>query len=201
MAIEAQSAREPGTGQITHLLTKMRQGDPRAEEELLSRVYPELHALAASMMAREAPGHTLQPTALLDEAWMRLFGRAMPHCPDRAYLFAAVGNAMRRILVEHARRKKRGKRWGNQERVDIESVEPVAPQPEDELLAVDEAVERLAECDPEAARLVDLCYFVGLTQPQAAKELGVSLAKVERTLAFARAWLFRDIERTRNALK
>ena len=197
MTTEAQLAGAPGTEEITRLLAKMREGDPKAEEELLSRVYHELRALAASMMAREAPGHTLQPTALVDEAWMRLFGHGQPHCPDRAYFFAAVGKAMRRILVENARRKQRLKRGGNLERVDLESVELAAPLPEDELLAVDEAVERLVECDPEAAKVVELCYFVGLTQGQAAKELGVSLATVERTLAFACAWLFRDIERSR----
>jgi len=199
MTTEAQPAGAPGEGEITRLLEKMREGDPKAEEELLSRVYPELHALAASMMAREAPGHTLQPTALVDEAWMRLFGRAKLHCPDRDYFFAALAKAMRRILVENARRKKRLKRGGNLERVDIESVELAAPVPDDELLAVDEALDRFAECEPFAARLVHLYCFVRLTQKEAAKALGVSLATVERTLAFARAWLFRELERSRNA--
>jgi RNA polymerase sigma factor (TIGR02999 family) len=199
MTSEEPSARVPGTGDITRLLDKMREGDPKAEEELLSHVYHELRALAGVMMAREAPGQTLQPTVLVDEAWMRLFGRAIPHCPDRAYFFAAVGEAMRRILVENARRKKRLKRGGDLERVDIERVELAAPLPDDELLAVDEALDRLAECEPFAAKLVKLCYFVGLTQEQAAKELGVSLSTVERTLAYARAWLFRDIEQSRNA--
>ena len=110
MTTEAASAPVPGTGEITRLLEKMREGDPQAEEELFSRVYHELRALAASMMAREAPGQTLQPTALVDEAWLRLFGRTKPHCPDRAYFFAMVGKAMQRILVEKARRKQRGKR-------------------------------------------------------------------------------------------
>jgi len=199
MSTEPQPAGAPGEGEITRLLQKMREGDPKAEEELLSRVYPELHALAAAMMAHEAPGHTLQPTALVDDAWLRLFGRDKPHCPDRAYLFAALGTAMRRILVEHARRKKREKRGGNREKVDIDSVELVGPLPDDQLLAVDEALDRLSECDPFAVKLVDLCYFVRLTQPEAAKALGVPLAKVERTLAFARAWLFRELERSRNA--
>ena len=198
MTNEAQPARAPGEGEITRLLAKMREGNPKAEEELLSRVYHELRALAASMMAHESPGQTLQPTALVDEAWMRLFGGAKPQCPDRAYLFAAIGKAMRRILVENARRKKRLKRGGNLEKVDIESVELAAPLPDDELLAVDEALDRLAESDPFAAKLVELCYYVGLTQPQAAKELGISLATVERTLAWARAWLYRDIQRSRN---
>ncbi len=199
MSTEPQPAGAPGEGEITRLLQRMREGDPGAEEELLSRVYHELRALAGSLMAREAPGHTLQPTALLDEAWMRLFGRAKPHCPDRAYFFAMIGKAMRRILAEHARRKHRKKYGGGLEKVDIESVEVVGPLPDDQLLAVDEAVDRLAESEPRAAELVDLCYFVGLTQEQAAGELGISVATVERTLAFARAWLFRELERSRNA--
>ena len=119
MTIEAQPPGAPGTEEITRLLAKMREGDPKAEEELLSRVYHELRALAASMMAREAPGHTLQPTALADEAWMKLFGRAKPHCPDRAYFFAAAGKAMRRILVENARREQRLKRRGVTSRKSI----------------------------------------------------------------------------------
>ena len=159
---------------------------------------PALRALAAAMLAREAPGHTLQPTALVDEAWLRLFGQAKPNCPDRAYLFAALAKAMRRILVESARRKKRGKRWGNLERVDIESVELAAPMPDDELLAVHEALDRLAESDPFAARLVDLCYFAGLTQKRAAGLLDVSISTVERTWAYTRAWLSREVERSRN---
>ena len=199
MTTEAQLAGAPGEGEITRLLQKMREGDPKAEEELLSRVYHELHALAAAMMARETPSHTLQPTALVDDAWLRLFGRDKPHCPDRAYLFAALGTAMRRVLVEHARRKKREKRGGNREKVDIDSVELVGPLPDDQLLAVDEALDRFTQCEPFAVKLVDLCYFVGLTQEQAAKEVEVSLATVERTLAFARAWLFRELERSRNA--
>jgi RNA polymerase sigma factor (TIGR02999 family) len=154
--------------------------------------------LAASTMAREAPGPTLQPTALVDEAWTRLFGGAVPHCPDRAYFFAAVGEAMRRILVENARRKKRLKRGGGLQRIDIAHVELVAPLPDDELLAVDEALDRFAEGEPFAAKLVKLCYFVGLTQEQAAKELGVSLSTVERDLAYARAWLRRELEKGRN---
>jgi RNA polymerase sigma factor (TIGR02999 family) len=198
MTTTAEPARVSRTGEITRWLEAMREGDPKAEEELLSRVYHELRAIAGAMMAREAPGQTLQPTALVDEAWVRLFGRAKPHCPDRAYFFGAVGEAMRRILVENARRKKRLKRGGDLERVDIEHVELAAPLPDDELLALDEALDRLAECEPFAAKLVKLCYFVRLTQEQAAKELGVSISTVERTLAYARAWLFRELEKSRN---
>lgn len=199
MTTKAESAPAPGTGEITRLLKMVREGDPKAQEELLSRVYHELRARAGSMMAHEAPGQTLQPTALVDEAWLRLFGHAKLHCPDRAYFFAAVGEAMRRILVENARRKKRLKRGGYLERVDMEHVELAAPLPDDDLLALDEALTRLAEFDPRAAELVKLCYFVGLTQEQAAKELGISVATVERSWAFAKAWLFREIQKSRNA--
>jgi len=194
MTTEPQSAGAPGEGEITRLLQGMREGDPTAEEELLSRVYHELRALAAAMMARERPGQTLQPTALVHEAWLRLFGRAKLNCPDRAYFFATVGKAMRRILVGIARSKKRGKRWGNLEKVDIEHVELAAPLPDDELLALNEALDRLTEIDPFAAELVHLCFFAGFTQECAAKELGVSISKVERTWAYTRAWLFREME-------
>jgi RNA polymerase sigma factor (TIGR02999 family) len=170
------------------------EGHPEAEGGLFSRAYHDLRRIAAEMMAREAPDQTLQATALVDEAWMRLFGSAKPHCADRAYLFAAVGKAMRRILVENARRKKRLKRGGNLERVDIEHVALAAPLPDDKLLALDEALDRLAEHDPFAAKVVDLCYFAEFTQKQAAELLDVSLSKVERTWAYARAWLFREIE-------
>ena len=166
---------------------------------MLSRVYRELRALAASKMAHEAPGQTLQATALVHEAWLRLGGGSGQRFPDRAYFFAAAGEAMRRILVERARRKKRLKHGGNLERVDIEHVDLAAPLPDDELLALDEALTRLAGFEPRAAELVKLCFFVGLTQEQAAKELGISVATVERTWAFARAWLFREIQKGRNA--
>ncbi len=198
MTTAAQSVRVPGTGEITRLLAKMREGDPKAEEELFTRVYHELRALAASMLTHEAPGQTLQPTALVDEAWMRLFGRAKLNCPDWAYFFAAVGKAMRRILVESARRKKRLKRGGNLQRVDIDNVELAAPMPDEDLLALDEGLDRLAESDAFAAKLVHLCYFAGLTQKRAAKELGVSITEVERTWRHTRAWLAREVEKSRN---
>jgi RNA polymerase sigma factor (TIGR02999 family) len=125
------------------LLEAMREGDPKAAEELLSHIYPQLRALAAAMMAREAPGHALQPTALVHEAWLRLgLGEGAPfHC--RAYFFAALGAAMRRILVEAARRRKRLKRGGDLQRVDLEDVQLAAPMPDDELIALDEALDRL----------------------------------------------------------
>jgi RNA polymerase sigma factor (TIGR02999 family) len=198
MSNGAEPARGPGAGEITRLLEAMREGDPEAGEELLSHVYRELRALAARKMAHEAPGQTLQPTALVHEAWLRLGLGERARFPCRAYFFAAVGEAMRRILVEIARRKKRLKHGGNLVRVDIGNVDLVAPLPDDELLALDEALTRFAESEPRAAELVKLLCFVGMTQEQAAKELGISVATVERRWAFARAWLFRDIQKSRN---
>jgi RNA polymerase sigma factor (TIGR02999 family) len=197
MTVRPESARARETGEITRLLEQMREGHPEAEEELLSHVYGRLRALAAHKMANEAAGQTLQPTALVHEAWLRLAGGRELPCANRAYFFAAAGEAMRRILVENARRKKRLKRGGNLERVDIDEVELATPLPDDELLALDEALDHFAQCEPRAAELVKLLYFVGLTQEQAAQELGVSLSTVERSWAFARAWLFREIQKLR----
>jgi RNA polymerase sigma factor (TIGR02999 family) len=198
MTTKAESAPVPGTGEITRLLQQMREGDPEAAEQLLSHIYPELRALAYAKMAHEAPGQTLQPTALVHEAWLRLGGGEGGRFPSRAYFFAAAGEAMRRILVENARRKKRLKHGGNLERVDIENVGLASPLPDDDLLALDEALTRLAELHPRAAELVKVLFFVELTQEQAAKELSISVPTVERRWAFARAWLFREIQRSRN---
>jgi RNA polymerase sigma factor (TIGR02999 family) len=199
MTTKVEAAGESGPGEITRWLEAMRQGKPEAQEEVLCRIYHELRALAASKMANEAPGQTLQPTALVHEAWLRLGIGDGARFPDRAYFFAAAGEAMRRILVEIARRKKRLKHGGDLERVDIDKVDMAALGPDEELLAVDEALTRLAECEPRAAEVVKLLYFIGLTQEQAARELGVSLATVERDWAFARAWLRRDIQRAQEA--
>jgi RNA polymerase sigma factor (TIGR02999 family) len=199
MLSKAKPAPGRGRGDITRLLEEMREGAPEAAEELVSRVYPELRRLAAFRMAQEAPGHTLQATALVHEAWLRLVGRDGARFPDRAYFFAAAGEAMRRILVENARRKKRLKRGGDLQRVELEDVQLAASMPDDKLLALDEALTRLAQTDPRAAELVNLCFFVGLTQEQAARELGVSISTVERKWAYARAWLFREIQERRAA--
>ncbi len=199
MTTEANSAGKPGIGEVTRLLQSMREGNPEAAEELLSHVYQELRILAASKLAHEAPGQTLQPTALVHEAWLRLASGNGQHFPDRAYFFAAAGEAMRRILVENARRKTRLKHGGDLQKIEFESVDLPAPLPDDELLEVDEALTRLAKCQPRAADVVKLLFFVGLTHEQAAKELGVSVSTVERTWAFARAWLFREIERSQGA--
>jgi RNA polymerase sigma factor (TIGR02999 family) len=181
--------------EVTQILTAMEQGKSQAAEELLPLVYGELRRLAAWRLANEKPGQTLQATALVHEAYLRLVGKEDPKWQGRRHFFGAAAEAMRRILVENARRKSRLKRGGQFERVDVEAVEIPAPMPDEDLLAVDEALDRLTEADPRAAELVKLCFFVGLTQEQAAKELGVSISTVERTWAFARAWLFREIQK------
>jgi len=184
---------------FTRILDRVEQGDPKAADELLPLVYHELRKLAAHKMAGEAPGHTLQPTALVHEAWLRLAGSENQRWENRAHFFGAAAEAMRRILVESARRKQRLKRGGQMERVDLAEVELPLPMPDDELLALDDALGRLAALDARAAELVKLCFFVGLTQEQAARELDVSISTAERLWAFARAWLFREIQKERNS--
>jgi RNA polymerase sigma factor (TIGR02999 family) len=166
---------------------------------LLSLVYHELRKIAAHKMSNEASGHTLQPTALVHEAWLRLVPDAEQHqFENRAHFFGAAGEAMRRILVESARRKKRLKHGGDLERVDVDGVEVAMAMPDEELLALDEALNGLAVVDAQAAEVVKLCFFVDLTQEQAAKELGVSITTVERRWSFARAWLFHEMEKARD---
>ncbi|PYI82051.1 MAG: RNA polymerase subunit sigma [Verrucomicrobia bacterium] len=183
--------------EVTRILEAIQQGNPKAAEQLMPLVYDELRKLAAHKMASERPGHTLQPTALVHEAWLRLVGDRASEFENRAHFFAAAAEAMRRILVESARRKKRLKHGGQLERVDVDAVELPLPIPDDELLALDEALDRLAAVDSRAAEVVKLCFFVGLTQEQAAKKLGVSLSTTERLWAFARAWLFREMQKSR----
>ena len=182
---------------VTQILQAVERGDPQAAGELLPLVYHELRRLAAYRMAQEAPGHTLQPTALVHEAWLRLVGDQSPQFENRAHFFGASAEAMRRILVESARRKQCLKHGGALQRVDVDDVDLPLPMPGDELLALDEALDRLATVDSRAAEVVKLCFFVGLTQEQAAKELGVSLATAERLWSFARAWLFQEMQKAR----
>ena len=182
----------------TEILKAAEQGDAQAAEQLLPLVYDELRKVAAHKMASERPGHTLQPTALVHEAWLRLVGNRAFEFANRAHFFGAAAEAMRRILVESARRKKRLKHGGQLERVDANVVELPLPMPDDEILALDEALNRLAMVDARAAEVVKLCFFVGLTQEQVAKELGVSLSTAERLWAFARAWLFREMQKQRD---
>jgi RNA polymerase sigma factor (TIGR02999 family) len=180
---------------VTQILMAVEQGKDRAAEQLLPLVYEELRRLAAWRLSNEKPGQTLQATALVHEAYLRLVGKEDPGWQGRRHFFGAAAEAMRRILVESARRKMRLKRGGQFERVDLEAVEIPAPMTDDDLLALSEALDRLAEEDPRAAELVKLLFFVGLTQEQAARELGVSLSTVERNWAFARAWLFREVRK------
>jgi RNA polymerase sigma factor (TIGR02999 family) len=183
---------------LTLILNAAQKGDPEASAELLPLVYEELRRLAAWHLANERPGQTLQATALVHEAYLRLIGNEDARWQGRRHFFGAAAQAMRRILVENARRKQRLKHGGQMERVDIADIEIASPMPDDDLLAMDEALTRLASHDPQAAELVNLCFFAGLTQAQAAKELGVSQSTVERNWAFARAWLFREMEKDRN---
>ena len=184
--------------EVTQILKALERGQSQAAEELLPLVYEELRRLAAWHLANERPGQTLQATALVHEAYLRLVGADDPQWNSQRHFFGAAAEAMRRILIGNARRKKRLKHGGNLERVDIEDLDIPCPMPDDDLLALDEALNRLAELDARAAELVKLCFFVGLTQEQAAEQLGVSISTVERTWAYARAWLFREIQKQRN---
>jgi RNA polymerase sigma factor (TIGR02999 family) len=178
--------------EITQLLQAIDRGDENSAGELLPLVYEELRKLAASKMAREAPGQTLQPTALVHEAWLRLAGGASPRFNGRAHFFGAAAEAMRRILIDRARRKAARRHGGGQQRVDIDEIEIAAPAPEDELLAVNDALDKFAALDASKARLVKLRFFAGLTLEQAAGVLGVSEPTAKRWWAYARAWLFEE---------
>jgi RNA polymerase sigma factor (TIGR02999 family) len=168
----------------------------RTAAELLPTVYEELRKLAAFKMAREKPGHTLQPTALVHEAYVRLLGgEDSAQWSGRTHFFAAAAEAMRRILIESARRKQRMRHGGGLERVDVEEVDLPLPMPSEDLLALDAAIESLAKFDGCAAQVVKLCFFAGLTQEQAAHELGISVATAERRWSFARVWLFRELRK------
>jgi RNA polymerase sigma factor (TIGR02999 family) len=179
---------------VTQLLDAAAAGDRRAAGDLLPIVYAELRKLAAARMAAESPDHTLQPTALVHEAYLRLVGPADGlRWDNRGHFFAAAAEAMRRILVEAARRRRRLKRGGGLVRDDLDGVLTTAPEPDEDLLALDEALARLAEQDPAKAELVKLRHFAGLTVDQAAAALGISPATADRYWAYARAWLHAEI--------
>jgi RNA polymerase sigma factor (TIGR02999 family) len=180
---------------VTRILDAVQQGDPKAAEELLPIVYNELRHLAAHKMAGENPGHTLQPTALVHEAWLRLVGPQSVHWQNRAHFFSAAAEAMRRILVEHARRKQSLKRGHGIDRIELHDSILVLSSPPDELLAINEALDKLAEHDPPAAELVKLRYFVGMTMDEAASALGLAPRTAARIWAYARVWLSREIRR------
>ena len=176
--------------EVTRILDSIAQGDPKAAEKLLPLVYEELRRLAAHKMAGEAPGHTLQPTELVHEAWMRLSAGKEPHWENRAHFFGAAAEAMRRILVQRARRRTAWKRGGGAERVSLDEMEiPLVVADDERLLAVDDALEKLAAIHPRKAELVKLRYFTGMTFEEAAAVLGIAVPTAKEWWAYARAWL------------
>lgn len=176
--------------EFTQILERVEHGDPKAASELLPIVYVELRRLAAQKMANEAAGHTLQPTALVHEAWMRLGGADAPAFQNRAHFFGAAAEAMRRVLIEHARRRRAAKRGAGVEVVALDGLEISSPvADDDQLLAVDEALEKLAAVDQRKAELVKLRYFVGLDFEEAAAALGIAVPTAKQWWAYARAWL------------
>jgi len=179
---------------VTRLLEAIQAGQTLAAEELLPLVYDELRRIAAAKMAQERPGQTLQPTALVHEAWLRLGGDAQPAWQNRAHFFAAAAEAMRRILVERARRKLRLKRGGELERVELDATEIVAPAEEERLLQVHDALEALALEDPQKAEIVKLRFFVGLGNEEIAALLGVNEKTVRRHWEVAKVRLFQRIQ-------
>ena len=182
-----------GMSEATLLLNAIESGDAKAADQLLPLVYQELRRLAASKMANESAGQTLQPTALVHEAWLRLVGNEAPTFQNRAHFFGAAAEAMRRILIERARRRQAIRHGGGQQRVDLEQVELPFGGDDDQLLVVNEALEQLATAHPTEAEVVKLRYFVGLTHDEIADALGISVRTVKYYWAHARAWLFQEI--------
>jgi RNA polymerase sigma factor (TIGR02999 family) len=180
--------------EVTQILGAMQQGDPKAAEELLPLVYQELRRLAAFKMANESPGQTLQPTALVHEAWLRLVGNEQKTWQNRAHFFGAAAEAMRRILIDNARRKQALRHGGGQRRLDIADIEVASDVKDDELLAIHEALDAFAAQHPDKAELVKLRYFVGMQFGEAAQILNISEPTAKRWWAYARAWLFHQIK-------
>jgi RNA polymerase sigma factor (TIGR02999 family) len=179
---------------ITRILSAIEKGEPDAGARLWSAVYEELHKLAAQKLARETPGQTLQPTALVHEAYVRLVGDLpSQHWDGRGHFFAAAAEAMRRILVENARRKQSQKRGGRLQRRELDPEQLSVPSASEELLALDEALERLAAKEPQVAELVKLRYFAGLSIPDAAATMGIAPRTADRWWAYARAWLLSEL--------
>ena len=178
----------------TVMLTAIEAGDPQAAERLLVLVYDELRRLAASKLALEAPGQTLQPTALVHEAWLRLVVDKNPSFKDRTHFFCTAAEAMRHILIDRARRKHTKRHGGDYQRVDFEELDLAAPSADDQLLAVDEALDKLALEYPVQGKVVKLRYFAGLTNQEVSELLGISVSTVKNYWTFSRAWLLNDIE-------
>jgi len=178
---------------VTHILNAIEHGDAKAADQLLPLVYEELRKLAAHKMSGESPDQTLQPTALVHEAWLRLVGNGDRKWNDGTHFFAAAAEAMRCILVDNARRKRALRHGGGQQRIEMPDIAAPSAPDDEQLLAVNDALEKFAVLDPQKAKLVKLRYFVGMTIEEAAEALGISLATAKRQWGFARAWLSEEI--------
>jgi RNA polymerase sigma-70 factor, ECF subfamily len=183
----------PDSEAITQLIQNCRKGDSEASEKLISAAYKELRKLAQSYMRRERPDHTLHATALVNEAYIRLVGQHDVEWRDRAHFFALLANQMRFVLVDHARKSKAEKRGGPAFKLSLDEVVGLGEQRDEEILAVHEALARLEKLDPKAAQVVELRFFGGLTENEAAKIMGVSVATLKRDWTFARSWLFTEL--------
>ncbi len=180
--------------EVTRILTAIEQGDAKSSEELLPLVYDELRRMAAHKMASEPAGHTLQPTALVHEAWLKLVAPPAQSWQNRAHFFGAAAEAMRRILIARARRKHTQRRGSGAPHLDADELEIASPAPDDQLLALSDALDRFAALEPQQAELVKLRYFVGLKIGEAAEVLGISESTAKRWWSYARAWLFQEIQ-------
>lgn len=194
----SQEAMSEHPADITRCLQAIEDGDERASEELLPLVYDELRRHAGVRMARESSAHTLQPTALVHEAWLRVVGKGGIRWESRAHFFGAAAEAMRRILIESARRKARIKRGGDMVRVDLSTIDVATATPEEKVLLIDEALEQLKEKDPEQARVVVLKFFMSHTNAEVAEMLSVSERTIERRWAYAKSWLYETIKQHQN---
>jgi RNA polymerase sigma factor (TIGR02999 family) len=184
-------------GEITRILNAAQKGDPQSAEELLPLVYEELRKLASAKMSREGANQTLQATALVHEAWLRIAGQENERWDSRGHFFAAAAEAMRRILIDRARRRRAGRHGGGQAPLAIDQIEITAPIPDEEWLALSDALERLEAVDKHKAQLIKLRYFVGLSLEEAAELLGVSVPTASRWWSYSRAWLAQEIESQR----
>ena len=187
------------TGEITRFLQEIRAGDKEAESRLMEAVYPKLKRIAAHYLRQERAGHTLQATALVNEAYLQLLGQADISLHGRAHFFAAAAQSMRRILVDYARMRKAGKRDGQRHKVELSDVLAISDDRLDEMLAIDEALTRLAARDPRQSRVVELRFFGGLSEDEVARVLGIAPRTVNRDWKFARAWLHGELSGSASA--